>query len=416
VASVSQNNGVGNAPDRNGLQEFAAGWSIVLGANLGIAVGVAALPLLSTAVFLRAFQKDFGWSRAEISFGPTIIILVTALLSPFIGMLADRIRPVWISIVGLAGLAVSLWMFGRLGGDIRTYYLSCAGLGLLAAGSGTVPYARAVTACFQRARGLALGMAMVGTGISAMLVPILLTPYSAEHGWRQGYVVLALIVIVATPVIGLLLLRQPIAGARARGSEPESGRRHLRDAMANKIFWLLAPAFFLIPLCLAGMHLHLLSYLGDAGVSPATAGKIVSSAGLVQIVSRIGSGWLVDRFFAPYVAAATVFLAGVGLAFLAAFGAPAAIFGSIAFGLAMGAEIDLIGYLTARYFAMESYGRVYGVFYGVTMCGAALSPVLFGAAFDTFKAYEPAFVMAAAGLILAALLFLRLPKYPADIV
>jgi hypothetical protein len=138
---------------------------------------------------------------------------------------------------------------------------------------------------------------------------------------------------------------------------------------------------------------------------------IASTAGIVQIVSRVGCGWLCDRIFAPYVATGILLASSAGVASLAYAGVSAALLGPVAFGLAMGAEIDLIGYLTARYFPMRAYGRTYGLFYAVTLSGAALSPVAYGAVFDAYHNYVLAFEAAALGLLGCALLFLTLPRF-----
>lgn len=383
---------------------------MVLGANLGIAVGVAAIPAQSISVFMRALQADFGWTRADISFGPTILVGVLALVSPLLGWVTDRVRTTWICVIGLVALAISLLLFSRIGPDVRLYYAGCAAIAIVASGAGTVPYARAVSASFVRGRGLALGIAMVGTGISMMLVPVLLAPYAARVGWRQGYVTLALIVALATPVVGILMSHAPPVAKR---DAPDQERRGIpfHVALRGRTFWTLAASFFLIPLSLGGMQLHLLSFLADGGVKPGTAGLIAGITGLVQIISRLLSGWLVDHIFAPRLAATIMTMAAICMAGLALFGAPAAALGPIAFGLAMGAEIDLVGYLTARYFGMRAYGRIYGLLYAACLVGASSSLVFYGAIFDSAKSYAPALYAASCMLFVSALLFLTLRRF-----
>ncbi|WP_375392490.1 MFS transporter [uncultured Sphingomonas sp.] len=390
-------------------REFASGWPVVLGANLGIAVGVTAIPAAAIAVFMRALQAEFGWSRAELSVGPAILMGVVALMSPMVGWVADRVRAAWIAAVGLAALTSALVLFSRLGPSLNLYYLLFAATGVMASGAAAVPYARAVSAGFVRGRGLALGIAMLGIGISAALLPALLSPYAARVGWRQGYVALAVIVACAIPVVVALMSRQPAIVRAAPGVSDGSGES-FAAALRDRAFWTLGACFILIPLSVGGMQLHLLSFLGDAGVSPATAGLIASSAGIVQIVSRLLSGWLVDRFYAPRVAATIMVIASLCIAGLAIVGAPAAPLGPIAFGIAMGSEIDLIGYMTARYFGMRAYGRLYGLLYAATMVGAGLSPIFFGSIYDATKGYTAALYAASGMLFVSALLFVSLRR------
>ena len=356
---------------------------------------------------MRALEADFGWTRAELSIGPAILIGVVAVMSPLVGWLADRIRAVWIVSFGLTALALALVSFSRMGPDLRLYYLLFAATGVMASGAAAVPYARAVSACFVRGRGLALGVAMLGIGISAALLAALLSPYAARVGWRQGYLALATTVACAIPLVALLMSRQ-VKIVRVRPGSSDSGGESFAAALRDRAFWTLGICFILIPLAVGGMQLHLIAFLGDAGVTAKTAGLIASSAGLVQIVSRVLSGWLVDRFYAPWVAAIVMTLAALCIAGLAIFGASAAPLGPIAFGIAMGAEIDLIGYMTARYFGMRAYGRLYGLLYATTMIGAALSPIFFGSIFDATKSYTWALYAASGMLLASAVLFVTL--------
>ena len=388
-------------------REFSSGWAVVLGANLGIAVGVTAIPAAAIAVFMRALQADFGWTRAELSVGPAILMGVVALMSPMVGWVADRVRAAWIAAFGLVALALALVMFSQLGPSLGGYYLLFAATGVMASGAAAVPYARAVSASFVRGRGLALGIAMLGIGISAALLPALLSPYAARVGWRQGYMALAIIVACAIPIVVALMSRQ-VAIVRATTGTSDGSGESFAAALRDRTFWTLGACFILIPLSVGGMQLHLLSFLGDAGVSAGTAGLIASSAGIVQIFSRLLSGWLVDRFYAPRVAATIMTVAGLCIAGLAILGAPAAPLGPIAFGIAMGAEIDLIGYMTARYFGMRAYGRLYGLLYAATMVGAGLSPIFFGSIYDATRSYTAALYAASGMLLLSAILFVSL--------
>jgi MFS family permease len=397
------------ATARSGLAEFRRGWPVVVGANLGIAVGVTAFPGFSLGVFMRGLQAEFGWTRAQISLSETLLILMVGLASPGLGWLADRIRPAWICASGLAVLALGLALLSRLGANVHAFQATYAAIGILACGAGALPFARAVSGSFNEARGLALGLSMVGTGLSAMLVPALLAPYAQLVGWRQGYMTLAVIVALATPIVAILLACAPAGAAPASGTGRADGAA-FPASIRSRAFWVLATSFLLIPLALAGLLFHLIAYLRDAGLSPAKAGAIAAIAGAVQIASRVLAGWLVDRMPAQRVAAGMTAASGLCLAALAAMGPHAALLAPIAFGLAMGAEIDLVGYMTARWFGMRSYGRLYGLLYGAAMLGAAISPVVYGKLYDETRSYVGAICLGSIMLLASALLFLLMPR------
>jgi len=392
--------------DASSRGEFASGWPILAGSILGIATGVAALPGPAIGVVMRDLQVEFGWTRAEIAAGPAILVGLLGIVSPALGWIADRIRPSLICGSGLAVLALMLLLFSRLGPNLAFYYAACAGMAILASGAGTLPYARAISRAFDRRRGTALGLATIGTGFAAMLLPALLAPFAAAYGWRRGFLVLAAIVAVAAPLVWWLLSR-PLNAAMDRSD----GRgAPIRLILRDPLFWLLAVSFVLVPLGVGGLQLHFVAYLGDAGFDPATAGRVAGLAGLFMIVGRIGTGWLIDRFFAPFIAAAAMAISSLCVALMLGAGARAAALGAVAIGLANGAEIDLIGYFTARYFGLRAFGRIYGILYAVYVLGASASVWIYGRIYDTTGRYDAALEIAVTALALSALLFIVLAR------
>lgn len=390
------------------IAEFTAGLPILLGAALGIGVGVIALPSPAIGVFMRALQSEFGWSRAEISLGPTILIATLALVSPFLGWLADRAPARVIVTASLAALAVSFFLFSRLNGALWAYYLGFAAMAAASSGAATLVYARVLSTAFVRGRGLALGLAMTGNGVTGIVLPLMLTPYAAAAGWREGFVALALVVAIATPMVWLLIGG---GSGRRRTAIGDATGVTFAEAVRQRTFWIMAACFALIPFAAGGLHLHFLAYLADAGVDPATAGSIASLGGVVLIVARIGTGWLIDRTFAPHVAAAAMAISALSIAAMAWFGTPAAALGVIAVGLSIGAELDLIGYMTARYFGLRAFGRTYGLLYAAVLVGSACSPIAYGWVVDLTHSYQASFYGAAAVMLACALLFLTLPRF-----
>jgi len=136
---------------------------------------------------------------------------------------------------------------------------------------------------------------------------------------------------------------------------------------------------------------------------------MMMAVGFSTMAGRLISGYLVDRFFAPYVAAFFFTLCVAGLGLLAAGAAPLA--GIIALGLASGTEIDLIGYMTSRYFGQKRFGQIYGYMFSGFTIGAGLGPMVLGRAYDALHSYVAAFLVFGALMIVATLLLLALGPY-----
>jgi len=134
--------------------------------------------------------------------------------------------------------------------------------------------------------------------------------------------------------------------------------------------------------------------------------------GLGTLAGRLVSGYLVDRFFAPYVAVAFFLLGAVGIGLLTSgAGGLAPMCGIVFLGIAAGTEIDMIGFLTSRYFGLRHFGQLYGYIFAVFSAGAALGPYVLGVCFDRFHSYNNALFGYVGLLVFASALMAILGSY-----
>ena len=95
-----------------------------------------------------------------------------------------------------------------------------------------------------------------------------------------------------------------------------------------------------------------------------------------------------DRYFAPRVALIFLLAPVIGLAMLAPGADGTAAFAAAALiGVAAGAEVDVIAYLSSRYFGMLQYSRIYGTFYALYSLGGGVGPLLTATAAERSGGY-----------------------------
>ena len=394
-----------------GDDELSRGWTLILGSILGIGVGVISLPAAAVAFFMPALQAEFGWSRTTLSLASTIVTCAIVATSPIVGWLADRISALAIISFSLSALAAGFLALSTLGADVRFYLAGFGIMAVLASGSSVVPYARLISANFVRRRGAALGMAMTGNGLAGVLLPLFLVPHTALQGWRSGFVLLAGLVLVVVPLVVVLLWRSRAPARASVSANDTGGGMEFLQAIRTRTFVLLMSCFGLVMLGVMGLQIHFVSFLTDSGYSASTIGLFASIGGATAIVSRILTGWLADRYFAPRVAASMIAAASLLMAALAWRGGEWALLGTLAGGLAIGSEIDMIGYLTARYFGMRAYGRIYSLLYSACLAGSSLSILAYGLAVDISGTYDQAIIVGSVLLAVSALMLLTLPPY-----
>lgn len=390
--------------------EFSRHWLLVLVCAVGIGVGVSSLPFYTQGLFIEAWIADFGWTRAQASLGILGSTLALAAVLPFIGSIVDRyglVTPVMISLLGLSLAYVLLGMFVQ---SIATFVILAMLQAILGSASSPLAYTRAINAVFNKQRGLALGVALSGAGVAATFGPTLISNAIDAFGWRGAYYAMALFTLVVGAVIVLVLSR--LNGAKtAANIDMEAANRDFLVAKASRTYWTIMAAIFCLSLGLGGLMIHFVPILLDVGFTTDAAVKIAGVIGIAVILGRLLVGFAVDRIFAPRVAIAILFACICGVLALALLGSAVAVPAAFVIGFSVGAEVDLIGYLVARYFGIHAYGQIYGRQYSTFLIATGLSPVILGAVRDATGTYTASLFTAAAFMIVSAALFAKLPKF-----
>jgi MFS family permease len=397
---------------------FGSRWWIVFGATLSMLVAQGPVILYTLGLFIKPLNQEFGWDRASISAAGGVAAIFSAITVPFVGSLIDRwgVRTVLLPIVVLCASSIAL--IALTPKSVVVFMLLFAVTGVLGSGQGPLGYAKCVSAWFDDRRGLALGITMSGIGLGAALIPQYAQFLIGNLGWRAAYAGLGLLtLIVAFPAV-FLFIREPTKAKTAAAQSPASEDRppdlEVREVICGRRFWLIACALLLVSTVTQGLVVHTVPLLTDNGYSPETAAALMIAVGLSTMTGRLISGYLVDRIFAPFVAAFFFLLPCLGIYLLDSTISPVA--GIISFGLASGTEIDMIGFLTSRYFGMKRFGQLYGYLFASFVVGSAVGPYIMGLAFEELHSYEPALWMFSAFMLLAsgAILSLGPYRYPVE--
>jgi cyanate permease len=389
---------------------MAAHWQRTLAGSIA-ATGISAVLLYTNGLFVAGLTQEIGLTRSQFGFGVLLVTLALAAANPIVGWTVDRFGARLPSICGLLMLCVGFVAMSFLVHSVPSYLALQALVAFVGAASGPIAYTKFIGATFTRRRGLALGLTMTGIGLSAAILPPLLAVIIQSSGWRAGYLTLA-----AVPLIGALLTAvlfpRKAADVPAEAARSATDVASPRDWLRSRTFWTLAGTFAAMSLSFGGLLPHFVPMLLDAHIDPVSAGKIAGEIGLAVIASRLVVGWLLDRVFAPRVAIGICIIGATGGLTLYWGGASYASVTAIALGLALGAELDLMGFLVSRYFGMKDFGRIYGWQYGAFIFASGLGPLWIGAVRDASGTYSAALIVSSVGLLLTCAGFLALPRYP----
>lgn len=403
-------------------------WGRVLtGTVLGCATGISALLLYTNGLFVAGLARDFGLTRTQFGFGVLLVTLALAAANPLVGWAVDRFSARAPAIVGLVLLSLGFAAMGAFVYSVTGYLAIQALVAFVGAASGPIAYTKIIGATFDKNRGFALGVTMTGIGISAAAIPPALAWIISNHGWRAGFFALALVPLVGALATALLIPRgSSVPAPDPQRTHADSSNADTPDEVARKaslnaagswsrspVFWMMAAAFAMMAISFAGLLPHFVPMLIDGGLTPVAAGGIAGEIGLAVIASRLFVGFMLDRVFAPRVAIGICVVAAAGFVVLVANGIASASITAITLGFAMGAELDLMGFLVARYFGLREFGRIYGWLYGAFIFASGLGPLWVGALRDATGNYTLALEISTAGLLVACVGFLLLPRYEA---
>jgi len=397
--------------------EWRSHWTLVAAAAAGMSL--SAVSTSSLGVMMEPLEQEFGWSRAQISLGVSLVSFIGMALATFAGLGIDRFGARPVGIIAATMMCAGIAMMALVDGHLWQWWGLWALVGLSASAMPTV-WMASVSSHFVAARGLAVAIALSGTGITTSLVPIIAQQMVGEYGWRTAYVGLAAIWAVLVLPLVLLFFRN----TQTRGPAPASDAAKqpvgdlpgltAREGFASATFWKLALAAFLSMSAGVAIILNLFPVLRSTGLTPATAASVAGIIGVATIIGRICGGWLMDRMSAGLIAGISAGGAAVlPLALLLMPGSiTAAAVGVAVYGLLGGAKVPAVVYLASRHFGQRAFGVLYGAVNTTIALGVGLGPLVANLVYDAAGSYTPVMWAAVPFVFVAALLYMSLGPYP----
>src|SRR5579863_1388803 len=399
------------------------GWWVALTAALGLFLNTATIIVFPFGIFAKAMAQEFHSGRARISLAFTIHNLTAALCVPLAGLLVDRYGPRTVLLPFTAVLGLILVSGRFLSEAICQLYVFYFALGIVSGGAGAMPYTNVVSHWFDRHRGLAISVMMLGMGFGATIIPSVAQRLVATLGWRLAYTIFGCsIMVIPLPVVAAFLKERPEnigllpdGDGEAPVSMPivaDDAGLALREAVRTREFWTVVCSLFLVTASVHACFIHLPAILTDRGSSSQLAAFASSLFGAGLFMGRVGCGYLLDQFFAPRVAALLFSAVAIGIAFLGlGHTIWSACIAAVLVGLGVGAEVDVIAYLTSRYFGLRSYGAIFGWIWAVFGVSGGLGAYLMGFGFDKTGSYVAPLIGFFCAAVLATLLILSLGPY-----
>lgn len=390
-------------------------WWFVVTGFLTFLFGTSTVNVLFN-VLGESVTIELGWERRILSNGLSIVTILTGVSILVLGFLVDRYGPKRPAVPMALMFGLGLMLLATMPSNEIMFYLICVLIGAGAGAVNPVAHSTVITAWFTKRRGLALGILMTGLGACGVMMPYLGVAFLNWFGWRGAFLGIGLLCMLIPASVYLFVTRMPPEhererlAARAEGSSAGDGLWTI--AKSSRQFWLLAAAIFLISSATFGMLSQVVPITTDKGIASSVAVTVLSVFSLSSVATRFLVGFLLDRVYAPLIAAVIFALCGMGVYLMIQSDSVPLIFvGAVLMGLGLGAEGDIAAYMTSRYFPKHSYGRVLGFVYFLYAQGGAFGIFVLGNSYASTGTYESATWLIIGMVVVAIFAILAMGPY-----
>ncbi|HVV43243.1 MAG TPA: MFS transporter [Nitrobacter sp.] len=391
---------------------FFYGWVIIAVTFVTMAIGVNART--SFSLLFPPIIDEFHWERGVTAGAFSFGFLVSAVFSPLMGRMMDRVGPRAVMELGVVLMAAGLLLSPFTTEPWHLYVTIGA---LVGGGSICLGYSGQslfLPNWFIRRRGLAMGLAFAGVGVGSVTLLPWMQHMIEQVGWRSACWTLGLVLLIVLAPINLLLHKRP----EDIGLEPDGDSTAtaaappvsnvvdpawaavdwtLGRAIRTARFWWLALGLFCGLYTWYAVQVHQTKYLLEVGFSPTVAAWALGIVSLLGIPGQILLGHLSDRIGREWIW--TVSGAGFAICFAALIGLSrhpslALLYVMIgAQGLLGYGVTSIMGPVVVEIFQGKHYGSIFGTIMLAALAGGAAGPWVTGFLHDRYGTYDLAFLI-----------------------
>lgn len=351
---------------QTGSGEWARGWPIVLASLIGIALCLSPLPYWALIVIGSELGKEFGWSRQIITAGFLYMTAGVLVGAPIAGQLVDKFGARKVLLPSIVALSVGTCAFSLMSANPIIFYTIFFFTAFFGAATLPITWSKAIVNNFDQHRGLALGIALTGTGLYGFLAPTYIQTFIENVGWRGAYIAVGVLPLIFSLPLAFFLFRDhkeetALAATETKGGQIKTygkglllavplfaamtwiittqgpvwvialmlvflaayiifvywgtGKTEqavselpgltLRQTFHDYRFWVIFISFLILGAVVSGIIANSKFILLDKGYTDASATGFFTGAGLIGLSvlgGRLLGGWLVDHFWAPMIA------------------------------------------------------------------------------------------------------------------
>lgn len=350
------------------------------------------------SLFGASLRGEFGLSHGTFGLTYSVATLLGGITLAVVGRQIDRVDLRYFTSIACVALAVACLLVA-LTPSLVVLYVAMFAIRLSGQGMMAHISATSMARYFDKARGRAISLSSLGFPVSQTVMPIIAVALLGAFGWRQTWLIFAAAVALFVLPLVLWLLSGHQHRHAAFGAEttpatkpgPAGGALEIAvvhqwtqaEVVRDTRFYLLMPVVLAPPFLMTGLFFHQVHIVESKGWSLEWFATAITGFALSTILALLIGGSAVDRFSARRLLPFYLGPLLIGLVILALFNHPLAAYGFLlSAGLTTGASRALVGSIWAEIYGVAHLGAIRSLTGSIGIVSTAISPVLFGRAFD----------------------------------
>ena len=400
------------------------GWIIVACGILimGFSFGII---MNGFSLFIKPIAEELGIERRFIALCHTIFDLTLMTISFLSGKIYSRVHFVKLMKISTIVLPIAYFAFSK-SIMLWEFYILFVIMGICVSFLSTLPFSILVTNWFKEKRGLAMGLAFMGTGIGGMIFNAVGSRIIEKSSWRTlaslTPIAMAIFLIPATFFVvkekPKNMNLQPYGALETNSEneeeiEDEDSGMSFEKARRSPEFVFLIILALLLGFTTAVLMVTVVTHISDLGFDNVYAANLMAVSCAAIALGKIEYGRLTDRTGVKKASIISILSASLGMiGFI--FGSRRLFHLLIVFGNFLGAPIATVGYpiLAQKVFGKKSYVKLNGLLNCANYTGVALASFIPNLIYDKTGTYQTAFIMCIfLCLVSVVLVVLIRPRY-----
>lgn len=404
------------------------GFWIAAAAFLSLAL-MAGCSFYIFGLFVKPFETEFGWGRAQIMAAATFFSLSHGASSILVGRMIDNYGSRRIVMAGSIIIGICFALLSIIDSLWQLYLLyGISGVGFSAIGF--VPATSLVFNWFRKNRGKVVGFITVGIGVGGFAMPLIVgNGLIPTLGWRNTFLIVSLMPpLILLPLFWLVVREKPkekgllpygeteVADTVSQSKVGTGDEFTVKSALKTPTFWLIALGSLLFGFSTMAVTQNQVPHLIDIGFSASVAASAVSIVGAFSGIGKFAFGFLCDLINPKYARAIGLSLQLTAIIIIINISSASPVvlvwLYAMLIGLSFGSWVPSLSMLTSTNFGLVAYGSILGMLSFFDMGGGAVGPLFAGYIYDIQQSYQLAFniflVLISAAIM--ATLLIRKPK------